>query len=215
MYEIPLVETITNEQAGAMIGWFSSAVMCSLYFSQQYYSQFNNLVGRFAKGKSLYAYGKDGWDANLYTAWGVGQTVNIWLNIITNLVSVILVSLAGIHGWELVHMSIMWAGLLRYLHGARIVFVGICKIISLFSSGMNTSYMSYSGFNKNYKVSIEHPLYFMDFIMEWGQFAAIYGLFPTLHQSLDTFEEAVRIKQHQQKAGKSVWTKADENNDEL
>jgi hypothetical protein len=200
-----------------MIGWFSSAVMCSLYFSQQYYSQFNNLVGRYAKGKGLYAYGKDGWDANLYTAWGVGQTINIWLNIITNLISVILVSLAGIHGWELVHMSIMWAGLLRYLHGARIVFVGICKIISLFSSGMNTSYMSYSGFNKNYKVSIEHPLYFMDFLMEWGQFAAIYGLFPTLHQSLDTFEEAVRIKQHQQKAGKSVWAvKEDsENNDEL
>jgi len=205
MYEIPLIETVTNEQATAMISWFSSAVMCSLYFSQQYYSQFNNLVGRYNKGKNLYAHGEAGYDANLYTAWGVGMTFNAWLNIITNLISVVLVSLAGIHGWELVHTVIFWAGYLRYLHGIRLIFVAVCKVISLFSAGMNTSYTSYAGWYKSYKVSIEHPIFFMDFIMEWGQFAAIYGLFPTLHGLLDTFEDAVRAKQLSQRAGQAVW----------
>jgi len=141
--------------------------MCSLYFSQQYYSQFNNLVGRFNKGRNTYAFGEAGYDANLYTAWGIGMTVNAWMNIIANLISVILVSLAGIHGWELVHATIFWAGWLRLLHGLRLAFVAVCKVISLFSAGYNTSYTSYNGWNKNYNVSIEHPIFFMDFIMEW------------------------------------------------
>jgi len=133
------------------------------------------------------------------------MTVNAWLNILTNFISVVLVSLAGIHGWELVHSVIFWAGYLRYLHGIRLVFVAICKVISMFSAGMNTSYTSYSGWYKSYKVSIEHPIFFMDFLMEWGQFAVIYGLFPTLHSLLDTFEDAVRAKQLSQRAGQAVW----------
>lgn len=203
------METVTNEQAGAMIGWFSSAVLCALYFSQQYYTQYNNLVGRYNKGKDLYAFGEKGFDANLYTAWGIGQTVNTWVNILANLATVVLVSLAGIHGWELVHAAIFWAGYLRLIHGVRIFFVGMCKVISLFSAGMNTSYTSYNAWTKNYKVSLEHPVFFMDFVMEWGQFAAVYGLFPTLHATLDTFEEAVRAKQAAQKAGNSLWAPAE------
>jgi hypothetical protein len=195
-YEISLIDTITNEEAGAMIAWFSSAVMCTFYFSQTYYAQYNNLVGRYDRGNSLYAYGQKALkDANLYTAWGIGQTINIWANIITNLISVILISLAGIHGWYMIHLTIMWAGWLRILHGIRLLVVGICKIISLFSAGLTTSYVSYSGLNKSYNVSIEHPVLFMDFVFEWGQFSAIYGLFPSLHAILDTFEAAVRAKQ--------------------
>ena len=159
----------------------------------------------------------------MYTAWGIGATINVWMNILANLATVVLVSLAGLQGWELIHASIFWAGWLRYIHGVRIFFVGICKVISLFSAGMNTSYTSYNGWAKTYKVSIEHPVFFYDFVMEWGQFAAVFGLFPTLHATLDTFEEAVRNKQLSQRAGQAVWNSAekaasaedDEDEDEL
>jgi len=125
---------------------------------------------------------------NTYGVWGLAETINAIVLLLQWVPTALAFILTCTNDESLIYFLVFWVGIMHYVDAIRFVVTSAMKVVSFWADSTTTTY-SYSGLEKNYKVSKPHSLQYWDFAMEWMGFMASFSLYMDLHTIIEDMDE--------------------------